>query len=156
LGILLVVRKSGALIRTVRADDPLEDCGPDCSHLSAADPALLSGGFDRRRAWAALLAIGIRPCTGALVVLVFALAQGMLWAGIAATFVMALGTALTVTVIAVIAVTAKSLALRMASIAPTRSGVLALRGLELTAAFVVLGFGAVLLGSLIGGGPPAG
>jgi hypothetical protein len=49
--------------------------------------------------------------------LVFALAQGLFWAGIAATFVMGLGTAITVATIAVIAVSAKDLAQRSAAAA---------------------------------------
>ena len=36
---------------------------------------------------AAVLSVGIRPCSGALIVLVFALSQGIFWAGVASTFV---------------------------------------------------------------------
>ena len=76
--------------------------------------------------------------------LVFALAQGLFWAGVAATFVMGLGTAITVAAIATIAVGFRSAAKHVAS---SRSGygMLALRGIEVGAAFVVLGFGALLL-----------
>ena len=56
----------------------------------------------------------IRPCAGAPIVLVFALAQGLFAAGIAATFAMAVGTVLTTGAIAAIAVFAKNLALRVA------------------------------------------
>ena len=48
------------------------------------------------RGLGAILAVGLRPCSGAILVLVFALAQGLFWAGIAATFAMGLGTAITV------------------------------------------------------------
>ena len=65
-------------------------------------PAAGAAGFG------AIFAVGIRPCSGAILVLVFALAQGLFWAGIAATFVMGLGTAITVATIAVIAVSAKT------------------------------------------------
>ena len=76
--------------------------------------------------------------------LVFALAQGLFWAGIAATFVMGLGTAITVAAIATLAVGAKSIA---KSFANSRSGygMLALRGIEVGAAFLVLAFGTLLL-----------
>lgn len=76
--------------------------------------------------------------------LVFALAQGMLWAGVAATFVMGLGTAITVAAIATVAVGARDLAGKFAS---SRSGygMLALRGLETAAALVILAFGSMLL-----------
>ena len=59
------------------------------------------------RAWSVILAVGLRPCTGALVVLVFAISQGLALAGVAATFAMAIGTGLTVSVLATLAVTAK-------------------------------------------------
>jgi nickel/cobalt exporter len=77
-------------------------------------------------------------------VLVFALAQGLFWAGVAATFVRGLGTAITVAAIATIAVGFRSAAKHVVS---SRSGyrMLALRGMEVGAAVVVLGFGALLL-----------
>ena len=74
----------------------------------------------------------------------FALAQGLFWAGVAATFVMGLGTAITVATIAVIAVSAKGLAQRMAA-GREGSGALAMRGVEFGAAGLVLLFGVGLL-----------
>ena len=50
----------------------------------------------------------------ALIILVFAASQGLLWAGIAATFAMALGTALTTGALAALAVFFKFAALRLA------------------------------------------
>ena len=50
-------------------------------------------GGDWREQLGVVLAVGLRPCSGALVVLVFALSQGLLAAGIAAVFLMGLGTA---------------------------------------------------------------
>ena len=77
--------------------------------------------------------------------LVFALAQSLFWAGVISTFVMGLGTAITVTAIATFAVAAKGIARRFAR-HKAGAGVLALRGLELIAAVAVLGFGLALLG----------
>lgn len=76
--------------------------------------------------------------------LVFALAQGLFWAGVAATFVMGLGTAITVAAIATFAVGAKNLAKRFAA---HRAGgsVIVMRGLEAAAAVFVLAFGVALL-----------
>ena len=81
----------------------------------------------------AIFAVGIRPCSGAILVLVFALAQGLFWAGVAATFVMGLGTAITVATIAVIAVSAKDLARRL-SAGREGGGALVMRGIEFGAA----------------------
>jgi ABC-type nickel/cobalt efflux system permease component RcnA len=89
------------------------------------------------------LTVGIRPCSGAILVLVFALAQGLFWAGVAATFVMGLGTAITVATIAVIAVCAKGLARRM--IAGREGSALPMLGVEFGAAGLVLLFGVGLL-----------
>ena len=115
----------------------------------------MSGPFDWRRAGSAVLAIGLRPCTGALLILVFALAQGLIWTGVAATFAMALGTALTVAAIATLSVVAKSLAVRFASGMSGGTAVVAVRGLEVVAGLVVLAFGLALLGGLLASGAPA-
>ena len=66
-----------------------------------------------RRGLAAVVAVGLRPCSGAILVLVFALAQGLFWIGVASTFVMGLGTAITVAAIATIAVGARGFAGRL-------------------------------------------
>jgi nickel/cobalt exporter len=115
-----------------------------CGHSHGPVPSELSGPGGWRRGLAAIFAVGIRPCSGAILVLVFALAQGLFWAGIAATFVMGLGTAITVATIAVIAVSAKDLA-RWLSRAGEGSGTLVMRGIEFGAAGLVLLFGAGLL-----------
>ena len=62
---------------------------------------------------AVVFSVGIRPCTGAILVLVFALTQGLFWAGVAATFAMALGTAITVAVLASLALGSRELALKL-------------------------------------------
>jgi len=77
-------------------------------------------------------------------VLVFALAQGLFWAGVAATFVMGIGTAITVAVIATIAVGARGFASRLAG-SGSGYGMLAMRGIEVAAAFVIIAFGTLLL-----------
>jgi nickel/cobalt transporter (NicO) family protein len=66
---------------------------------------------------------------GRLLVLVFALAQGLFPLGVAATLVMGLGTAITVATIATFAVGAKGFAVRVAS-QRAGYGALAMRGLE--------------------------
>jgi nickel/cobalt transporter (NicO) family protein len=92
----------------------------------------------------AIVAAGLRPCSGAILVLVFALAQGLFWAGVVATFVMGVGTAITVAIIAMIAVGARTWAKRFTD---SRSGygMLAMRGIEAGAALVIIAFGSLLL-----------
>ena len=86
-----------------------------CGHSHAPDPALLSGDrFDWRTAWSAVAAVGIRPCSGALIVLSFAFLNGLWAGGILSVLAMAVGTAITVSVLATIAVTAKNWAVALA------------------------------------------
>jgi nickel/cobalt transporter (NicO) family protein len=115
-----------------------------CGHSHGPAPSELAGPGGWRRGFGAIFAVGIRPCSGAILVLVFALAQGMFWAGIASTFVMGLGTAITVATIAVIAVSAKDLARRLSG-ASEGGGALIMRGVEFGAAGLVLLFGVGLL-----------
>jgi nickel/cobalt exporter len=115
-----------------------------CGHSHGPVPSELAGPGGWRRGLAAIFTVGIRPCSGAILVLVFALAQGLFWAGIAATFVMGLGTALTVAAIAVMAVSARGLARRLSG-ASEGGGALVMRGVEFGAAGLVLLFGLGLL-----------
>ena len=97
-----------------------------------------------KRGLTAIIAVGLRPCSGAIIVLVFALAQGLFWVGVASTFAMGLGTAITVAGIATLAVGARSLAGRWAKAKPG-AGMLLLRAMEAGAAVVIIAFGALLL-----------
>jgi ABC-type nickel/cobalt efflux system permease component RcnA len=67
-----------------------------------------------RQGIAVVAAVGLRPCMGAVFVLLFALAQGVFFFGMLATAAMSLGTAITVAVLAVTASLARSTALRVA------------------------------------------
>ncbi len=113
-------------------------------HAHGPEPEELAGPGGWRRGFSAVMAVGLRPCSGAILVLVFALAQGLFWAGIVATFIMGLGTAITVAVIATLAVTAKAFARKLAKARPG-TATLAMRGIEVAAAGVVLAFGVLLL-----------
>ena len=115
----------------------------DCGHVHAPDPAQLAGAFSWRGAAATVVAAGARPCSGAIVVLTFALSQGLFAAGVVATFAMALGTAVTTGALATLAVFARDAAVRLAAAESARATLLA-RGLELAAALVVLAYGLAL------------
>jgi nickel/cobalt transporter (NicO) family protein len=122
-------------------------------HAHAPDPTLLTGALTARRAWSAILAVGIRPCSGAIIILVFALSQHLLAAGIASVLAMSLGTAITVSSLVILAVSAKDLALRFAGAdSPTAERIL--HALEIAAACFLLLFGLTLLGGALAGGLP--
>lgn len=122
------------------------DCG--CGHAHLPEAKDLAGDFSFTRAFSLAFAVGIRPCTGAILVLVFANGLGLYWAGIASTFAMALGTFITVSVIAAIAVYGKKLARRLMR---GKSGLLdwAGIGLRFAGGTVIAFLGTILfLGSL--------
>lgn len=112
----------------------------DHHHVVTADAA--ASGW--REQLGVVLSVGLRPCSGALVVMVFALSQGLLIAGIAAVLLMGAGTAITVALLAVAAVSAKGLARRVGGIDNPVTGAI-LWWVELAGAIAVLAFGVVLL-----------
>ena len=84
-----------------------------CGHNHMPSARDVGKEWSLAKALSISLAVGIRPCTGAILALLFANAIHLYWAGVAATFVMALGTALTVSAIAILAVFSKRTALRL-------------------------------------------
>ncbi|MGE5515899.1 MAG: nickel/cobalt transporter [Bacteroidota bacterium] len=105
-----------------------------------------------RTLWAMAAAIGFRPCSGAILVLLFTLANGLLWAGIAATFAMAAGVGLTVSGIGLSALGLNRLLDRGA--AASRHGETLRKALSLAGAAAIILLGVtLLLGSLQGGTP---
>ena len=95
----------------IHAGDVCDTCG----HAHMPSPEALQKDWSLRRMLTLAFAIGIRPCTGAILVLVFAISQGLLWAGVFATFAMAIGTAITVSALAALAVGSRGFAERFAS-----------------------------------------
>jgi ABC-type nickel/cobalt efflux system permease component RcnA len=91
-----------------------------------------------------IASVGIRPCSGALIVLVFSLSGGLFPAGILSVLTMALGTGATIAVIALLSVIARGTLMRAASI----NSVLAARvsiGLQLVASALILIFGLTMM-----------
>ena len=119
-----------------------EACG--CGHAHAPDPKLISGErFDWRTAWAAIVAVGLRPCTGALIVLSFAFLNGLWVAGVLSVAAMSIGTAITVSALAVMAVTAKNWAVALAG--DGRAGNRVHAAIEIAGAAFVFLLGVALL-----------
>lgn len=132
-------------------DHPHDDgCG--CGHAHVPPAEQMAGPLNLRRAWSAIFAVGLRPCSGALIVLVFALSQGFFLAGVASALAMGLGTGLTVAALACLAVAAGGAATTLGA---RLSGVAAARlryGVEALAALAVLALGVLLLGGMLAGG----
>lgn len=135
MGLHIVWRKGRALLSQQPAD-----CGPDCGHDHGPAPESASPGQ------LALIAIGagIRPCSGAIILLVFALSKGLYLAGAASVGVMALGTAIGTSAFALLALKAKALSLNLISGRGQLVSKLVLAA-EMLAGLVLAGLGLLLL-----------
>jgi nickel/cobalt transporter (NicO) family protein len=110
-------------------------------HLSTPTQGRASGS--RLRHGLMVLAVGIRPCSGAVLVLSFAKAVGVFLYGILATIAMAVGTALTVSALAILTFFFRRMTLNVVG-----EGARAVGAIELALALLA-GLGLVLLGSLL-------
>ena len=130
----------------VAAGEVCETCG----HSHAPDPAMLSGDrFSWKTAWSAVAAVGLRPCSGALIVLTFAFLNGLFVGGVLSVFAMAVGTAITVSVLATMAVTAKNWAVAYAG--DGRKGNRVHATIEIAGAALVFVLGLLLLSASLAG-----
>ncbi len=80
-----------------------ESCG--CRHLPTAVEIDTVGS--RHAAAGVVLAIGLRPCSGAVLVLILAAVMDLMWHGALAVLAMSVGTAITVVVLAILATKAR-------------------------------------------------
>jgi nickel/cobalt exporter len=124
--------------------------GPDCGHFHAPDPRQLGAGFSWKSAAVTVATAGARPCSGAILILVFASAQDIFGAGIFSVFAMSLGTAITTGSLATMAVYAKKLAVRFSGSGSPRAEIIG-RLIEVGAALGVLVFGCLLLLASVSG-----
>lgn len=87
-------------------------------------------------------AVALRPCTGALLILLFTLANGLFLAGMAAVFAMAVGVGLTVAIIALASIGVRGAALAAFG-GHGRGVIVAQRGLAIVGSAAVLAFGSL-------------
>jgi len=124
-----------------------ETCGQ--SHMP--DPSLLGGEkFNIQEAWSAIIAVGLRPCSGALLVMTFSLLNGLYLGGVLSVIAMSFGTAITVAMLATLAVTAKGTAMRLAGRGSAASIWIG-NAIEILGALLVIAMGALLLGASLQG-----
>lgn len=122
LGLLLcwrAMRKLRALLRKPKftAFTPHhvhhENCG--CGHQHLPDPEQLKGVDDWRARLMIILSMGMRPCSGAIMVLLFSKVIGVFAWGMASALAMAAGTSLTITSLALLVHGFRSLAVRLSA-----------------------------------------
>ncbi|MBB3385466.1 MULTISPECIES: nickel/cobalt transporter [unclassified Rhizobium] len=118
-----------------------------CGHAHLPDPKMLSNEkFSAREAWSAIAAVGLRPCSGALLVMTFSMLNGLYLGGLLSVLAMSIGTALTVSLLAIIAVFAKGTAVRFTG-KGSRLSVWVSNGIEILGALLVICTGIILLGA---------
>lgn len=86
---------------------------PSCGHAHVPSSEQVENATDLKAAIGVVLSIGMRPCTGAILVLVFARFVDVSWAGALAVLAMSIGTAITVSALAIAAVSARDVALKL-------------------------------------------
>ncbi|SFX40628.1 nickel/cobalt transporter [Marinospirillum alkaliphilum] len=120
---------------------------PSCGKVHHVAPEQVEG-----KSWweqgGLLLSIGLRPCSGAVLVLVVANLLGLWWIGVLSAMAMALGTALTVGLLATLAVQARNLAQRLSRLQGRRLFVFTALLAVLGGLFILLLGSSLLLGSL--------
>ncbi len=116
-----------------------------CGHSHAPSADMLAKNTSLRDTIAIIFSVGIRPCSGSVLVLIFAEIIGLSWAGIASVFAISFGTALTVSALATLAVYFRKSALYLAE----RQGGAMIQNLSLLAALlggvIITGLGVSLL-----------
>ncbi|NTG74899.1 nickel/cobalt transporter [Agrobacterium rhizogenes] len=118
-----------------------------CGHSHLPDPKMLSNEkFSVREAWSAIITVGLRPCSGALLVMTFSMLNGLYLGGLLSVLAMSIGTALTVSLLAIIAVFAKGAAVHFTGRGSKLSAWVG-NSIEICGALLVICTGVVLLGA---------
>ncbi|MEM8948203.1 MAG: nickel/cobalt transporter [Pseudomonadota bacterium] len=118
IGVFLMWRSGRYLFRrSASSHDHVHDHahGHDhCHHCHGPSASDLSKPLTLREIGVMILSVGLRPCSGAIIVLILAFATGLIWAGIAAVVAMSIGTGLAVAALATLSVYARRSALAFA------------------------------------------
>jgi nickel/cobalt transporter (NicO) family protein len=151
LGVFLVFRSGRRLLARQR----LSTGGPAAAahgrgtgcHGHGPNAAALSAPPSLRHFVATALSVGLRPCSGAILVLVLAYAMNLVWAGVAAVMAMSVGTALTVSALAALSVYARKSAVALGGYLSEDSPRFAqvLDGIAMLGGILIVLFGMALL-----------
>lgn len=89
-----------------------DQCG--CGHAHLPTPQQMSGNLSVKTQLLVVVSMGLRPCSGAIMMLLFAKVIGVYGWGVISAVVMALGTALTISAIGLLVQQARTVAQRLA------------------------------------------
>lgn len=120
LGLLLcwrALKKLRALLRkpkfTAFTPHHVHDQHCGCGHQHMPDPKQLERDEDWRARLVIVLSMGMRPCSGAIMVLLFSKVIGVFGWGVASALAMAAGTSLTITSLALLVHTFRTVAIKL-------------------------------------------
>ena len=121
VGLLIIFSRVLSLIRSLRLHpqrplaEPHQHGEAVCDHTHGPTQSDLERPLSITQFGGIILSIGIRPCSGAIIVLLLAYSLGLYTAGLLSVMAMSLGTALTVSSLAALSVYARKIAARLAS-----------------------------------------
>lgn len=124
-----------------------DSCG--CGHKHFAGAKEINNASSFKEYLVIILSIGLRPCTGAIMVLLFANMVGIYWLGILSAFIMAIGTAITTSTIAMMTITGRQIVQGYLNAGKHSDNKFRFSGalIQLIGGLVLILMGAVLLGS---------
>ena len=166
LGLWIGVRALKALRRQLRPRSPMKihalradhqhDAHCGCGHAHLPDAQQVAGAVSLKTQLLLVASMGLRPCSGAIMMLLFSRVIGVYLWGVLSAAVMALGTALTISAIGLLVQRSRTLALRLGGESRAAStAALAMPALALVGSALLIAAGLALWQSAtpgIGGG----
>ncbi len=146
IGLVLAVRavRSAYTLVAGRRDGAVDSaCVHDHDH--GPTPQQLDRAKDLRTSAAVVVSIGLRPCSGSILVLVFAKALGMAWAGVGAVAAISAGTAIAVACLALLATSARNWAASAVSHSGGTGWQIGAQGVALVGGGILIAIGGSLL-----------
>lgn len=144
--LLRLQRRNGALhIHQLRPLDHQHDEHCGCGHQHLPDQQQLARATGWKTSLLVVLSMGLRPCSGAIMMLLFSRVIGVYGWGVLSALAMALGTALTVSMMALLVHSSRALAMRLnqrSAPAPWRR--VALHSLALAGGLLLIAGGIIL------------
>lgn len=147
IGVFLIWRSGRRLFRRGPASTNDRSHRDDCCHAHGPSATDLEAPLSLRDIVVMVLSIGIRPCSGAILVLILAFATNLIWTGMAAVMAMSIGTGLSVSALAALSIYARKSAMALGSILSDDGQMLTriFDGIALIGGLLILTFGVALL-----------
>lgn len=142
---LMRLRAPAPRIQQVRPLDHHHDEQCGCGHQHLPDNDQLARATGWKTSLLVVLSMGLRPCSGAIMMLLFSRVIGVYGWGVISALAMALGTALTVSAMALLVQSSRALALRLnRQASPARWQRVALQSLALMGGVLLIAGGVIL------------